>query len=162
MSWKKQAAEWLRHKAELQALTNKAYPDHAKAYPSWAERIRLANGWAAELEYGEEREGVDDAGWTCFHCGETFTDLDAARDHFGASQTAAPGCLVKVSLGAERGLLTALREAEDTIARYMEDDTELHRALYQMQSRHSGALRTAEEAGYERGLKDGRSLEPQP
>ena len=97
-------------------------------------------------------------GWTCFHCGETFATVGGARDHFGAQPTAKPGCLVKVSLGGERGLLMALREAEYTIARYMDEDTDLHRALYRMQSQHSDALRDAEEAGYERGLRDGMAL----
>ncbi|MEE8059407.1 MAG: hypothetical protein V3T17_16460 [Pseudomonadales bacterium] len=27
-------------------------------------------------------------GWTCFHCGETFTAVGAARDHFGADPMA--------------------------------------------------------------------------
>lgn len=51
-------------------------------------------------------------GWQCFHCGEVFTTVGAARDHFGASPTAKPGCLAKVGLGDERGLQMALREAE--------------------------------------------------
>ncbi|MBN3776972.1 hypothetical protein G3O06_05235 [Burkholderia sp. Ac-20345] len=93
-------------------------------------------------------------GWTCFHCGETFTTVGSARDHFGAVPTAEPGCMVRVSLGAERGLLMALRKTEEQLARYMEDDTDLHRAMYRMQNRHADQLRVAEEAGYERGLRD--------
>lgn len=58
MSWKKQAAAWLRHKAEVQARTNEAYPEHAKAYPSWAERIGFAQQWASELEH----EAASEAG----------------------------------------------------------------------------------------------------
>lgn len=94
-------------------------------------------------------------GWTCFHCGETFTTVGAARIHFGADQSAQPGCMEKVAVGAERGLLMALRKAEERIARYMEEDTDLHRALYRLQSQQSDALRDAEEAGYARGLRDG-------
>jgi hypothetical protein len=63
-------------------------------------------------------------GWTCFHCGETFTTVGAARDHFGADQGAEPGCLIdRVALeeGGKpergRGLLMALRKAEDEIAK---------------------------------------------
>lgn len=37
----------------------------------------------------------------------------------------------------------------------MEEDTDLHRAMHQMQSRHFDALMAAEEAGYARGLHDG-------
>ncbi|MBB5546597.1 hypothetical protein A8H39_01905 [Paraburkholderia fungorum] len=95
-------------------------------------------------------------GWTCFHCGETFTTVGSARDHFGSTPTAEPGCMVRVSLGAERGLLMALREAENRLARYMDEDTDLHRSMYQMQSRHADQLRVAEEAGYERGLRYAR------
>ncbi len=29
--------------------------------------------------------------WTCFHCGETFTEAAAARTHFGAREDAQPG-----------------------------------------------------------------------
>lgn len=96
-------------------------------------------------------------GCTCFHCGETFTTPGTARDHFGAAPMAQPGCMVKVSHGGERGLLMALRKAEETIARHMEEDTDLHRALHRMQSQHSDALRDAYEAGYECGLRDGRA-----
>lgn len=103
-------------------------------------------------------------GWTCFHCGETFTTPGSARDHFGARPDAAPGCLVRVSVGGERGLLMALRKAEDELAQLYreraEDDTLLHRELYRLQSKHGDSLRVAEEAGYERGLSDARHVEP--
>lgn len=52
-------------------------------------------------------------GWTCFHCGETFTTVGSASDHFGASPEEQPGCLVKVGIGEERGLLMALRKEQD-------------------------------------------------
>lgn len=51
-------------------------------------------------------------GWTCFHCGETFTTPGSAGQHFGSMPDAKPGCLVRVSVGEERGLLFSLREAE--------------------------------------------------
>lgn len=91
-------------------------------------------------------------GWTCFHCGETFHAVGAARIHFGADPSALPGCMVRVSLGAERGLLMALRDAEARIARYMEEDSDTQRAMRAMQGRHADALRAAEELGFERGL----------
>lgn len=97
-------------------------------------------------------------GWTCFHCGETFTTVGGARTHFGAAQTAEPGCLIRVSVGGERGLLMALRDAEARLAKYMDEDTDLHRAMYAMQGRHVDQLRVAEEAGYERGLRDAAAL----
>jgi hypothetical protein len=99
-------------------------------------------------------------GWTCFHCGETFTTVGGARTHFGGVPDVAPGCVTKVELGAERGLLTALRKAEDECRRAWaavhDETTDAHKAMHAMQSRHADALREAEEAGYARGLRDGR------
>lgn len=97
-------------------------------------------------------------GWTCFHCGETFTTVGSARDHFGTDISDEPGCLLKVGIGGERSLLAHLRKAEKELARHIEEDTDLHRTLYTMQSRHADALRSAEEAGYERGLRDGMKV----
>ncbi len=95
-------------------------------------------------------------GWTCFHCGETFKSVGSARDHFGGLQTSEPGCMIKVSLGAERGLLMALRKAEEALARYADEDTDMHRDFSKKQSQQSENMRLAEEAGYERGLKAGK------
>lgn len=95
-------------------------------------------------------------GWTCFHCGETFKTPGAARDHFGFDPSSEPGCRIKA--GSERGLLMALRRAEEEIARRRDDDGPTVAAVVdemrRMQSRHADALRDAEEAGYERGLRD--------
>lgn len=110
-----------------------------------------------------ERTGATDTyprpphGWTCFHCGETFKTPGSARDHFGAAPDAEPGCAIKVRLGAERGLLHALRQAEDDLAQWQTESTDLHRWAVSAQGRHAEALRTAEEAGYERGLRDARA-----
>ena len=95
-------------------------------------------------------------GWTCFHCGETFHKVGLAKDHFGATPGDIPGCVLKVQLGPERGLLMALRKVEMELARHIEEDTDLHRALHRAESRHADALMQAEEAGYARGLADGR------
>lgn len=54
-------------------------------------------------------------GWTCFHCGETFTTAGSAADHFGAAPDATPGCLIRVQYGDERGLQMDLRKAEARI-----------------------------------------------
>lgn len=51
-------------------------------------------------------------GWTCFHCGETFTTVGGASGHFGAKPDAKPGCLIRVQYGNERGLEMELRKAE--------------------------------------------------
>lgn len=101
-------------------------------------------------------------GWTCFHCGETFTTPGCARLHFGTTPDKQPGCVIKVALGGERGLLAALRKSEDELARYRADDSEIQRELMRLQSRHSDALRAAEETGYARGLSDAAKMPPEP
>lgn len=93
----------------------------------------------------------------CFHCGDKFTNVGTAREHFGGEMYSLTGCQIK--FGAERGILMALRKAEDELARYRDDDTVAYRELATMQGRHSDALRDAEELGYERGLRDGRKME---
>jgi hypothetical protein len=98
-------------------------------------------------------------GWTCFFCGETFTPPGAARDHFGADPLADAACRIKI--GEERGLVMALRRAEEQLARYRAEDSDTDRALAAMRSDHHRALVRAEEEGYARGLKDGRELGPQ-
>jgi hypothetical protein len=55
-------------------------------------------------------------GWTCFHCGETFTNAGSARDHFGGDPDSVPGCVLKVQLGGERGMLMAMRRLEEGLA----------------------------------------------
>lgn len=97
-----------------------------------------------------------DHGWTCFHCGETFTTYGTARDHFGFEPSAEPGCRIK--LGAERGLLMALRRAEkdsaDAWQAIHNETTDAAKAYHSACARHVSQLQTAEEAGYERGLYD--------
>jgi hypothetical protein len=96
-------------------------------------------------------------GWTCFHCGDTFKTVGEARDHFGADPSKEPGCFLKVSLGAERGLLHIVRQKEAELERYYEEDSDAIRFLARKTGEHAEALRIAEEAGYERGLRDARA-----
>ena len=113
-----------------------------------------------EIEAVAETYPKPEHGWTCFHCGETFTTPESARDHFGFDPSADPGCIIK--LGAERGLLMALRKAEaeiaDAWAAIHEESTEAARAYHAQQTRHRAQLMAAEEAGYERGLYDRNHL----
>lgn len=137
--------------AELWRKRSRQYKDAGKHLPA-AEYWEVAE---AVLALEAERVRLEGASrWTCFHCSETFTTEGAAQDHFGATISAEPGCQLKVSLGAERGLLMALRKTEETLARFMVEDTDTQRAMHVMQTRHSQALQTAEELGYERGLRD--------
>jgi Na+-translocating ferredoxin:NAD+ oxidoreductase RnfC subunit len=93
--------------------------------------------------------------WRCFHCGDTFTKAQAkhARDHFGRDCSETPVCLIREP--GEYHVLRALRDAQDDLAAYRAEDTELHRALYAMSSEHRQALIREEEKGYARGLRDG-------
>ena len=49
-------------------------------------------------------------GWVCFHCGERFTTVGTAEDHFGARPSDMAACLIKV--GEERGLVMELRRVQ--------------------------------------------------
>lgn len=51
-------------------------------------------------------------GWRCFHCGEHFHTYGSAQDHFGNYIGSTPGCVMKVQLGDERGLLMELRRVQ--------------------------------------------------
>lgn len=72
-----------------------------------------ARGAAVPPAVHDVRPGAEDSplcGWTCFHCGDTFSKFASARDHFGSTPAGVPGCIIKA--GDEQGLLTALRRAE--------------------------------------------------
>lgn len=95
--------------------------------------------------------------WTCFHCGDTFTTPGAARDHFGFDPSCDPACRIKI--GAERGLVIALRKAEreiEELRHLLHDDaSEAYRMYANQAVRHCDQLQTMEELGYERGVADG-------
>lgn len=95
--------------------------------------------------------------WRCFHCDATFTKAQVrwAREHFGRDEGEEPVCLIRTA--GESALLTAYRNAQDELASYRADDTDLHRTLYAMQGDHAQALRREEERGYAKGLADGRN-----
>lgn len=95
----------------------------------------------AELQGRGERQPA----WRCFHCDEVFTGADDARLHFGPSEHSTPACQIDAA---------ALRDLEETLRRYREEDTDLHRALHAKDSQHAVALRRAEEQGYATGLGD--------
>jgi chromosome segregation ATPase len=54
-TWQMEAVAWLRGKAAEQAQNNDRWPEHAKCYPSWTERVGTAQRLADELE--REAEG---------------------------------------------------------------------------------------------------------
>ena len=95
-------------------------------------------------------------GWTCFHCGETFTTEGAARDHFGFDCSREPACRIKV--GEERGLVMALRRAEAEVERLLtalhSENGEALAALRRVQSQIGEHARDAEQSGYDKALRD--------
>lgn len=47
--------------------------------------------------------------WTCFHCDETFTERQAAQDHFGLHECELPACVQKLTEG-EKAIIEDRRE----------------------------------------------------
>jgi hypothetical protein len=94
--------------------------------------------------------------WRCFHCSEVFTDREAAADHFGVQ---IDGCAddVACKLNATDGLLLKmLREAQQELRLYHQEDNAAFRQFYVLGCDHATALRREEEKGYARGLEDAK------
>jgi hypothetical protein len=96
----------------------------------------------------QQAQPVVQQSWRCFHCDEVFTDSEQAALHFGVNQAQKTACQFDVK---------ELRETEALMRRYQEEDTDLHRELYALRSKHQTDLRREEEKGYARGLKDGKA-----
>jgi hypothetical protein len=98
-------------------------------------------------------------GWTCFHCGENFRTPGPARLHFGFDPSAEPACRIKT--GAEMSILKALRGVErinvELQARLHAESADGLLAHQAAECRFQQAVIQAEELGYERGLRDGRT-----
>jgi hypothetical protein len=87
--------------------------------------------------------------WRCFHCDEVFRGPLRAALHFGSRQDAAPACKINAVI---------FRKLELELAKYRAEDTDLHRQIAAMEGKHQLSLMRAEEAGYSKGLRDGRKL----
>jgi len=94
--------------------------------------------------------------WRCFHCGATFTVAQKrwAAEHFGRREDQESVCLIRSA--GESALLHALRDAEDQLAAYREEDGNILRAMYSMRADHAQALVREEERGYAKGVADAR------
>ena len=103
----------------------------------------------ARTEDAQDATATSPKNWRCFHCDEVFTDRGSAVEHFGTSCTDNAACQISAK---------EIREMEKQLSRYRNEDTDLHRHLAHLQGEHQVALRRAEEAGYENGLRDGRLL----
>lgn len=102
--------------------------------------------------------------WRCFHCGAEFFKVQErwAREHFGRDESAKPVCLLRIP--GEDGLIAALRKAEDELARFRAEDSDILRAMEQMSvavsaADHRLAVQRAEEEGYAKGLRDANHQE---
>lgn len=96
---------------------------------------------------------MSDNSWRCFHCDEVFTEREAAADHFGAQIGCADDVACKIN--ATDGLLVKmLREAQEELSAYHQEDNAAFRQFYSLGAEHAVALRRAEEAGYARGITD--------
>lgn len=84
--------------------------------------------------------------WRCFYCDQVFLSWKEALEHFG------PGRVVEKPLCQEDG--RRLRQMEVELARYREEDTDLHREISRLRADHALDVQRAEEKGYARGLKD--------
>lgn len=98
-------------------------------------------------------------GWTCFHCGETFTKLGCAADHFGDDQLQQPACVLKLVNG-DRGLVMELRKAVRRGRRLADKNESLE---YQLGAATRGYQRIAgarneHEAFMEYDAMEGRAL----
>lgn len=99
-----------------------------------------------ETENVETTDAPNVGPWTCFHCGETFTTIGSATDHFGDTIEAHPGCQVRVQFGNERGLQMALRKAEREIRKLRAANEQLD---------HEAGHGRAMESEIERRFKNG-------
>ena len=92
--------------------------------------------------------------WRCFFCSDVFVTERDARLHFGGTRGADAACQIKIA--GEFALLDALRNAEDELQRYRNEDSDILRLLWSTRADHAEALRREEEKGYARGLEDAK------
>ena len=85
-TWQGQAVAWLRGKAAEQAQNNERWPEHAKCYSSWTERVKTMRGLADELERDAEENQHPMAG---LHINQG--SFDAAADAYEAEYNKAHG-----------------------------------------------------------------------
>ena len=83
-------------------------------------------------------------GWTCFHCGDTFTSVGAARDHFGGNPDELAACKIKAK-GGELALVMLLRKTQDELAEWIaramtfsQNNDELEHKIEQLESEIKG------------------------
>lgn len=91
--------------------------------------------------------------WRCFHCDQVFTSRKWATEHFGYDGDD-PACKIA---GRDWHLIAHIRKLEAQLVTYRNDDSDIMRAMYTMEADHRQALIRAEEAGYNKGVRDMRN-----
>jgi hypothetical protein len=136
---------------QLRAATERVAELEKDRLSATAERSGLLDRITA-LQLTANRE--PEKHWRCYYCGEVCRSEVDARNHFGSPPGSEPACQIKAA--GEFALLQALRNAEDQLARYRAEDSDVLRAMASMQCDHETALRREEERGYAKGVDDMR------
>lgn len=92
--------------------------------------------------------------WTCFFCDETFTDREAAAEHFGGELTQ-PACKLNATEG---GIVGLFRHQYYELHKYRQEETAMVQEVSRLCGEHYLAVQRAEEAGYARGIQDAKVL----
>lgn len=99
--------------------------------------------------------------WRCFHCGDVFRNPRHAASHFGIDELQTPGCVAVLRHG-ESHLLDRIRDMQERLHRYENDDSDIVRWANSKAADHAADLRAEEEKGYARGLRDAGYTGEQP
>lgn len=89
--------------------------------------------------------------WRCFHCGEGFSDVIKAKDHFGSTLDSIPACQIKAHEGH---LVEYIRKLEADLSQYRGEDSDIMRSIRTLEAELFTAKRDAEQLGYDRGVRD--------
>lgn len=93
--------------------------------------------------------------WRCFHCDEVFTDPKEAALHFGCMLDDHAAC--KRLNDDDRALLKTIADLSARWTRCLNEDCDASRVYHSMSADMARKVREAEEAGYAKGLADGRT-----
>lgn len=101
----------------------------------------------------EKRVRAGRKSWRCFHCGDVFLNPRHAASHFGIDELQTPGC-VAVLRGGESHLLDRIRDLQEQMRRFLDEDSDVMRWAAAKASDHAQALIREEERGYAKGVND--------
>lgn len=137
--------------------------DMSEGTGSYTDQRHQAMGLLCALERsrlsGSTSTGGAAKSWRCFYCDEVFADEQSARDHFGSDDNTKEGCACQITRD-EKGLVALLRQMWNEVNVYRTENDAQTKLFYSLGSDHAVALRRTEEAGYEKGLADGRAPSP--